>query len=81
MNVRRGVVIGSAVFALVGLMSSPRLLFGSDQSPREGNHPADLRPMPSAGGSAGFAIQSEGARPYLGRQQVSAALVDPVADG
>jgi mono/diheme cytochrome c family protein len=32
MNVRRGVVIGSAVFALVGLMSSPRPLFGSDQS-------------------------------------------------
>ena len=32
MNVRRGVVIGSAILALVGLMSSPRLLFGSDQS-------------------------------------------------
>ena len=31
MNVRRGMVIGSAVLALVGLMSSPRLLFGSDQ--------------------------------------------------
>ena len=33
MNVRRGVVIGGAVLALVGLMSSPRLSFGSDQSP------------------------------------------------
>ena len=32
MNVRSGVVIGSAVLALVGLMSSPRLSFGSDQS-------------------------------------------------
>jgi len=32
MNVSRGVVIGSAVLALVGLMSSPRLLFASDQS-------------------------------------------------
>ncbi|MEO6545866.1 MAG: c-type cytochrome, partial [Nitrospiraceae bacterium] len=31
MNVRRGVVIGSALLALVGLMSSPRLSFGSDQ--------------------------------------------------
>ncbi len=32
MDARRGVVIGSAVLALVGLMSSPRLLFGSDQT-------------------------------------------------
>jgi mono/diheme cytochrome c family protein len=31
MNVRRGLVIGSALIALVGLMSFPRLLFGSDQ--------------------------------------------------
>lgn len=31
MNVRREGGIGSAVLALVGLMSSPRLLFGSDQ--------------------------------------------------
>ena len=31
MNVRRGVVIGGALLALVGLMSSPRLLFGSDE--------------------------------------------------
>ena len=31
MHVRRGVVIGSALLALVGLMSSPRLSFGSDQ--------------------------------------------------
>ena len=32
MNVRRGVVIGGAVLALVGLMSSLRSLFGNDQS-------------------------------------------------
>ena len=32
MNVRRGVVIGGALLALVGLMSFPRLLFGSDQT-------------------------------------------------
>ena len=32
MNVRRGLVIGSTVLTLVGLMSFPRLLFGSDQS-------------------------------------------------
>jgi mono/diheme cytochrome c family protein len=31
MNVRRGMVIGGALLALLGLMSSPRLLFGSDQ--------------------------------------------------
>lgn len=31
MNVRRGVVIGGALLALVGLMSSPRMLFGSDE--------------------------------------------------
>lgn len=31
MNVRRGVVIGGALLALVGLMSSPRLLFGNDE--------------------------------------------------
>ena len=31
MHVRRGVVIGSALLALVGFMSSPRLSFGSDQ--------------------------------------------------
>jgi mono/diheme cytochrome c family protein len=30
MNVRRGVIIGGAVLVLVGLMSFPRLLFGSD---------------------------------------------------
>lgn len=32
MTVSRGVMIGGAVIALVGLMSFPRLLFGSDQS-------------------------------------------------
>ena len=32
MNVRTGLVIGSAVLALVGLMSFPRLLFASDQA-------------------------------------------------
>jgi hypothetical protein len=32
MNVRSRVVIGSAVLVLVGLISSPRLSFGSDQS-------------------------------------------------
>ena len=32
MNVRSGMVIGSAVLVLVGLMSPPRLSFGSDQS-------------------------------------------------
>jgi len=31
-SVRRSLVIGSALIALVGLMSFPRLLFGSDQS-------------------------------------------------
>ena len=31
MDVRSGVLIGGAVFALVGLLSSPRLSFGSDQ--------------------------------------------------
>jgi hypothetical protein len=31
MNVRSRMVIGSAVLALVGLISSPPLLFGSDQ--------------------------------------------------
>ena len=31
MNMRRGLVLGGALLTLVGLMSSPRLLFGSDQ--------------------------------------------------
>jgi len=32
MNVRKGVVIGGALLVSVGLMSAPRLLFGSDQN-------------------------------------------------
>jgi hypothetical protein len=32
MNIRSRVVIGSAVLALLGLMSSPHLSFGSDES-------------------------------------------------
>ncbi len=31
MNVRRSVVVGGALLSLVGLMSTPRLLFGADQ--------------------------------------------------
>jgi len=31
MNMKRGIVIGSALIALVGLMSSPGLTFASDQ--------------------------------------------------
>ena len=31
MNLRKSVVIGGALLTLVGLMSTPRLLFGSDQ--------------------------------------------------
>ncbi|MDP1768920.1 MAG: c-type cytochrome [Nitrospirota bacterium] len=31
MNVRKGVMVGGALLTLVGLMSAPRMLFGSDQ--------------------------------------------------
>ena len=31
MNVRRSMVVGGALLTLVGLMSTPRLLFGADQ--------------------------------------------------
>ena len=31
MNVRRNVMLGGALLTLVGLMSTPKLLFGSDQ--------------------------------------------------
>src|SRR6185503_15450048 len=50
-------------------------------SAREGNYSADLRAMPPVGRQARFSFQSQGARSHVGRQQVSAILVDPMADG
>ena len=50
MNLRKTAVIGSALIALVGLLSFPRLLLGSDHAQSEGINPASLRPMPSPGG-------------------------------
>ena len=81
MKARTGVVIGSAILGLVGLMSSPAAVVRKRSATREGNHPANVCAMPSIGRPAGFAFQFEGARLDVGWEQVSAALVDPVADG
>ena len=74
MNVRRGLVSGGALLALVGLMSSPRLLFGSDEHrAKELIQQACVQCHRLEG--------KPDSRFNLGRQQVSASLARPLVDG